>query len=329
MPSTLLITGGAGFIGSSLVRLALGEGYRVVVLDSLTYAGSLENLADVLNDITFVQGDINDRGVVDELLARHKPQAILNLAAETHVDNSIDASAPFIHTNISGVHVLLEAARGYQAKLKGKAKEGFRFLHVSTDEVFGDAADGESFNERSPYRPSSPYSASKAAADHLVMAWHRTYGLPVLITHCSNNYGPRQHPEKLIPTIVRCALAGKPIPIYGDGKQVRDWLYVDDHSRGILTTLKHGEPGLRYCFGGKAESSNIDLATNICSLLDSLKPRKNGQHYSKLIKHVTDRPGHDRRYAVDPTHAMQTLNWKPTTSLPTGLKYTLQHMLAG
>lgn len=329
MPSTLLITGGAGFIGSSLARLALKEKYSVVVLDSLTYAGSLENLAEVLNDITFVQGDINDFCLVEGLLAEHKPQAILNLAAETHVDNSIQASAPFIETNIRGTYSLLEAARSHYGTLKGQAKKAFRFLQVSTDEVFGDAAADECFSESSPYRPSSPYSASKAAADHLVMAWQRTYGLPTIITHCSNNYGPRQHGEKLIPTIVRCALAGKPIPIYGDGKQVRDWLYVDDHSRGLLACVKDGEPGTRYCFGGKTESTNIDLATNICSLLDAIKPQKNGKPYGSLITHVADRPGHDRRYAIDPTHAQYSLNWKPTTNLTAGLKHTIQHMLAG
>ncbi|MBI1275700.1 dTDP-glucose 4,6-dehydratase [bacterium] len=329
MPSTLLITGGAGFIGSSLVRLALKEKHTVVVLDSLTYAGSLENLAEVLNDITFVQGDINDASLVEGLLAEHKPQAILNLAAETHVDNSIHAAEPFIETNIRGTYTLLEAARCFHANLKGKALERFRFIQVSTDEVFGDAAEGECFSETSPYRPSSPYSASKAAADHLVMAWHRTYGLPAIITHCSNNYGPRQHAEKLIPTIVRSALAGKPIPIYGDGKQVRDWLYVDDHSRGLLACVKDGVPGTRYCFGGKTESTNIDLATNICSLLDGIKPQKTGKPYSSLIKHVTDRLGHDRRYAIDPTHAQYSLNWKPTTNLTAGLKHTIRHMLAG
>jgi dTDP-glucose 4,6-dehydratase len=325
----LLVTGGAGFIGSNFVLSTIaGTGEPIVNLDKLTYAGSLRNLERLREDKrhVFVQGDICDRALVGDLLKKHQPRAIVHFAAESHVDRSISGPAPFIDTNVVGTFSLLEEARGYMDK-RAEQREGFRFLHVSTDEVYGSlGADDPAFTETTPYAPNSPYAASKAAADHLVRAYHHTYGLPTLTTNCSNNYGPHQFPEKLIPLMITNALAGKPLPVYGDGRNVRDWLYVLDHCEAVRVVLERGRIGETYNIGGAAERANIDLVRRICSLLDEARPRKAGK-YAELISFVTDRPGHDRRYAIDASKIARELDWKPRESFDSGLAKTVRWYL--
>ena len=314
---TNLVTGGAGFIGSHLVDYLIAEGERVIVLDALTYAGTLDNLkaAQETGQMTFVKGDISNLSLVKELLEKHQISAVYHLAAESHVDNSIDKSTPFITTNIGGTHTMLEAARAYW---EAANKPGtFRFIHVSTDEVFGHLADDEPpFTEQSPYKPNSPYAASKAASDHLARAWFQTYGLPVIITNCSNNYGSRQHKEKFIPTVIRKALAGEEIPVYGTGKNIRDWLYVKDHCAGLYLAAIKGKVGETYCFGGNNEKRNIDLARELCVLLDQRYPREDARSYQDQITYVADRKGHDWRYAIDATKAISALQWGPKHRFP-------------
>ncbi|HEX6863827.1 MAG TPA: dTDP-glucose 4,6-dehydratase [Thermoanaerobaculia bacterium] len=326
---TLLVTGGAGFIGCNFVRLALAETEaRVLVLDKLTYAGSLENLADVLNDprFTFLQGDIADRHEVRRIFAEHRPTAVVNFAAESHVDRSIDDAGDFIRTNISGAFELLEAARHHFAALGEDGRRAFRFLHVSTDEVYGSLGPEGLFSETTPYAPNSPYAASKAGADHLVRAWHETYGLPTLLTNCSNNYGPYQFPEKLIPLMILNALEGKPLPIYGDGGNVRDWIFVEDHCRGVLEVLRRGRPGEKYNLGGRSERTNLQVVDAICDVLDEERPRE-GTSYRDLKKFVADRPGHDRRYAIDDSKVQDELGWKPRHDFESGLRATVRWYL--
>jgi dTDP-glucose 4,6-dehydratase len=318
----LLVTGGAGFIGSNFVVSTIREtGENIVNLDKLTYAGSLRNLAAVREDKrhTFVQGDICDRALVADLLKKHKPRAIVHFAAESHVDRSISGPAAFVQTNVVGTFSLLEEARSGGDKI--------RFLHVSTDEVYGSLGPSEpAFTEETPYAPNSPYAASKAASDHLVRAYHHTYGMDTVTTNCSNNYGPYQYPEKLIPLMIATALAGKPLPVYGDGRNVRDWLYVLDHCDGIRVALERGRSGETYNIGGSSERMNIDLVKTICSLLDEMSPRKGGS-YSELISFVKDRPGHDRRYAIDARKIASELGWKPRESFESGLKKTVRWYL--
>ena len=327
----ILITGGAGFIGGNFVLDWLAQHNEPVLnLDKLTYAGNLETLAAVQDDPRhiFVQGDIGDAQLVSSLLAEHQPRAILNFAAESHVDRSIHGPEDFIQTNIVGTFHLLECARAYYNGLQGEAKEAFRFLHVSTDEVYGTLApDAPAFTEQHRYEPNSPYSASKAASDHLVRAYHHTYGLPVLTTNCSNNYGPYHFPEKLIPLMIVNALAGKPLPVYGDGMQVRDWLYVKDHCSAIRRVLEAGQLGETYNVGGWNEKPNIDIVHTICRLLDQLRPRADGRSYAEQITHVTDRPGHDRRYAIDAHKIERELGWKPAETFDTGIAKTVQWYL--
>jgi len=321
----LIVTGGAGFIGSAVVRQAVAAGHEVVNLDKLTYAACLDNVASVAEapNYTFVQADICDRAAMDTLFFDHAPDAIMHLAAESHVDRSIDGPGAFIETNITGTYTLLEAARAWWTTA-GKP-EGFRFHHISTDEVFGSLGATGQFTEETPYDPRSPYSASKAASDHLVRAWAETYGLPVVLTNCSNNYGPFHFPEKLIPVIILNALAGKPLPIYGDGSNVRDWLYVEDHADALLTVLQKGELGRSYNIGGENERSNLELVTTLCAILDELKP---GPHpYADLITYVTDRPGHDARYAIDPTRIRTELGWRPSVTVEEGLRLTVEWYL--
>jgi len=321
----VLVTGGAGFIGSNFVRYALGAhpDWHVTTLDKLTYAGRRENLHDVMDNArhTFVHGDIADADVSGPLV--EKSQIVVHFAAETHVDRSIDGPAAFVETNVQGTCNLLEAARTYLGELKGSAREAFRFLHVSTDEVYGDLAPEEpAFNEERSYAPSSPYSATKAAADHLVRAWHRTYGLPVLVTHSANNYGPYQLPDKLIPLMIGTALAGKPLPVYGDGRNIREWLHVDDHARALRRVLAAGRPGRTYAIGGEARS-NLDVVHAICAILDRLVPRAAGTH-RELVQFVADRPGHDRRYATDDTRIRSELGWSPSEHFDAGLEKTVR-----
>ncbi len=330
---TLLVTGGAGFIGSNFVLdwLAAPEtrDEPVVDLDALTYAGNLANLASLQGDArhVFVQGDIGDRALVDELLARHRPRAIVHFAAESHVDRSIHGPGAFIQTNVEGTFTLLEAARGYWGALDGEAKAAFRFLHVSTDEVYGSLAPGApAFTEDHPYEPNSPYAASKAASDHLVRAWHHTYGLPVVTTNCSNNYGPYQFPEKLIPLMIVNALAGKPLPVYGDGMQVRDWLYVGDHCAAIRTVLARGRLGETYNIGGWNEKPNREIVDTLCALLDELRPDPAGP-YARLVTFVADRPGHDRRYAIDARKIERELGWRPAETFASGIRKTVRWYL--
>ena len=327
----ILITGGAGFIGGNFVLDWLAQHNEPILnLDKLTYAGNLETLAAVQDDPRhlFVQGDIGDALLVSRLLAEHQPRAILNFAAESHVDRSIHGPEDFIQTNIVGTFHLLECARAYYNGLQGQAKEAFRFLHVSTDEVYGTLApDAPAFTEQHRYEPNSPYSASKAASDHLVRAYHHTYGLPVLTTNCSNNYGPYHFPEKLIPLMIVNALAGKPLPVYGDGMQVRDWLYVKDHCSAIRRVLEAGQLGETYNVGGWNEKPNIDIVHTICRLLDQLRPRADGRSYAEQITHVTDRPGHDRRYAIDAHKIERELGWKPAETFDTGIAKTVQWYL--
>ena len=327
---TLLVTGGAGFIGSNFVLDWLATaGEPVLNLDALTYAGNLHNLDAVKGDArhVFVQGDICDRALVDRLLDEHKPRALLHFAAESHVDRSIHGPGEFMRTNVMGTFTLLEAARGYWSALPAAAKAGFRFHHVSTDEVYGSLAPGApAFTETHAYEPNSPYSASKAASDHLVRAWHHTYGLPVVTTNCSNNYGPYHFPEKLIPLMIVNALAAKPLPVYGDGQQVRDWLYVCDHTSAIRAVLAGGRIGETYNIGGWNEKANLDIVHTICTLLDELRPDPAGS-YRRLITHVTDRPGHDRRYAIDARKIELELGWRPAETFESGIRKTVQWYL--
>jgi len=322
----ILVTGGAGFIGSNFILDWLAQSDEGVVnLDKLTYAGNRANLATLEGDArhVFVQGDIGDRALVRELLARHKPRAIVHFAAESHVDRSIHGPDAFVQTNVVGTFALLEEARACWDGLKGAARDAFRFLHVSTDEVYGSLGPADpAFSESTPYAPNSPYAASKAASDHLVRAYHHTYGLPALTTNCSNNYGPYQFPEKLIPLMIANALAGKPLPVYGDGQNVRDWLYVGDHCAAVRTVLERGRAGECYNIGGEAEMKNIDVVKTLCALLDALRPRKGGS-YAALIEFVRDRPGHDRRYAMDATKLRTELGWRLVESFESGLKKTV------
>jgi dTDP-glucose 4,6-dehydratase len=336
---TLLVTGGAGFIGSNFVRLALAETEaRVVVLDKLTYAGSLESLADVLGNprIAFVQEDIADRRAVRRVFSEERPTAVVNFAAESHVDRSIEDASAFIQTNVVGAFELIEAARHYLKGLPESGQKGFRFLHVSTDEVYGSLGPTGLFSETTPYAPNSPYAASKAAADHLVRAHCETYGLPALITNCSNNYGPYQFPEKLIPLMILNAVEGEALPIYGDGGNVRDWIYVEDHCRGVLTALRHGRPGQKYNLGGRSERTNLQVVDTICDLLETELPaagnpalREKGiASYRDLKTFVADRPGHDRRYAIDDAKARGELGWEPRHDFTAGMRATVRWYLA-
>ena len=328
----ILVTGGAGFIGSNFVLDWLATGNEPVVnLDKLTYAGNRANLAALQGDADhiFVQGDIGDAALTARLLAEHRPRAIVNFAAESHVDRSIHGAEEFIATNIVGTFRLLESARGYWSQLPADEKAAFRFLHVSTDEVYGTLApDAPAFTEEHVYEPNSPYSASKAASDHLVRAWHHTHGLPVLTTNCSNNYGPYHFPEKLIPLMIVNALAGKPLPIYGDGQQVRDWLYVSDHCSAIRRVLEAGRVGETYNIGGWNEQTNLAIVHTICDLLDELQPRADGRSYRSQITHVPDRPGHDRRYAIDARKIERELGWRPAETFDTGIRKTVAWYLA-
>jgi dTDP-glucose 4,6-dehydratase len=335
--SVLLITGGAGFIGSNLVHHTLAHtSDRLVVVDKLTYAGSLLNLAGALNNprLTFVEADIADADAMGKLFAAHQPDAVLNLAAETHVDRSIDGPAAFIQTNIVGTFVLLEAARAFQATRSDEARAAFRFLHVSTDEVYGTLGDTGAFTEETPYAPNSPYAASKAAADHLVRSYFHTFGLPVLITNCSNNYGPFQFPEKLIPRMILNALEGRKLPIYGDGSNVRDWLHVDDHCAGILLVLRKGRLGEKYNIGGDNERTDLALVDRLCDTLDQLQPAPNNParggavSYRALKAFVADRPGHDRRYAIDARKIREELGWTPRFTFDSGLQSTVEWYVA-
>jgi dTDP-glucose 4,6-dehydratase len=327
---TLIVTGGAGFIGSNFVLDWLVESDEPVVnLDALTYAGNLHNLDALRGDArhVFVQGDIGDRALLDTLFAQHRPRAVLHFAAESHVDRSIHGPGEFMRTNVQGTFTLLEAARAYWGALGGDERGAFRFLHVSTDEVYGSLAPGApAFTETHPYEPNSPYSASKAASDHLVRAWHHTYGLPVLTTNCSNNYGPYHFPEKLIPLMIVNALAGKPLPVYGDGMQIRDWLYVRDHCSAIRAVLAQGRVGETYNVGGWNEKPNIEIVKTICALLDELRPSADGS-YARLIRYVTDRPGHDRRYAIDARKIERELGWRPAETFESGIRKTVQWYL--
>ncbi len=327
----ILVTGGAGFIGSNFVLDWLAQSDEPVVnLDALTYAGNLENLASLNGDArhVFVKGDIGDSELVSRLLAEHQPRAVVNFAAESHVDRSIHGPEDFIQTNIVGTFRLLEAVRAYYGQLGDEARQAFRFLHVSTDEVYGSLAkDDPAFTETNRYEPNSPYSASKAASDHLVRAYHHTYGLPVLTTNCSNNYGPYHFPEKLIPLVIHNALAGKFLPIYGDGQQIRDWLYVKDHCSAIRRVLEAGRLGETYNVGGWNEKPNLDVVHTLCTILDELSPRADGKPYQEQITYVTDRPGHDRRYAIDATKLERELGWKPAETFETGIRKTVQWYL--
>ena len=328
---TILVTGGAGFIGANFVLDWLAQSDEPVInLDKLTYAGNLENLASLEGDARhiFVHGDIGDSALVAGLLSEHQPRAILNFAAESHVDRSIHGPEDFIETNIVGTFRLLEAVRAYWKGLGPEAQQAFRFLHVSTDEVYGSLGKDEpAFSERHQYEPNSPYSASKAASDHLVRAYHHTYGLPVLTTNCSNNYGPYHFPEKLIPLMIVNALAGKPLPVYGDGQQIRDWLYVKDHCSAIRRVLEAGVLGETYNVGGWNEKPNLEIVQTLCALLDELRPRADGQPYQQQIAYVTDRPGHDRRYAIDASKLANELGWKPAETFDSGIRKTVQWYL--
>ena len=327
---TWLVTGGAGFIGGNFVLRAVASGVKIVNLDALTYAGNLDTLASVQDNPlhVFVEGDIGDRALVARLLAEHRPDAVVNFAAESHVDRSIDGPGAFIQTNVVGTLGLLESVRDHWKELEGEARERFRFLHVSTDEVYGSLGDTGKFTESTPYAPNSPYSASKAASDHLVRAFHHTYGLPVLTTNCSNNYGPYHFPEKLIPLIIARALAGEPLPVYGDDKNVRDWLFVGDHCQAIRTVLEKGRVGETYNVGGNAEMQNIEVVHAICALLDERAPRADGKPRSSQITFVADRPGHDRRYAIDASKLRDELGWEPEYTFEQGIAETVDWYLA-
>jgi dTDP-glucose 4,6-dehydratase len=321
----ILVTGGVGFIGSAVVRQAITTGHGIINLDNLSYAASLDNVASVAahENYCFVQADIRDEDALQQVFAAHQPDAIIHLAAESHVDRSIDGPADFVSTNIVGTYHLLEAALSYWSSKD--MPSSFRFLHVSTDEVYGSLGDDGAFTEDTAYAPNSPYAASKASADHLVRAWGKTYGLPVLMTNCSNNYGPCQFPEKLIPTVLSKALAGEPIPVYGQGLQVRDWLYVEDHANALLQVLAEGQIGRSYNIGGNAEARNIDLVKMLCATLDDLAPTE--KPYADLIAFVKDRPGHDYRYAIDATRIVEELDWQPSVSLQEGLRKTINWYL--
>jgi dTDP-glucose 4,6-dehydratase len=327
----IVVTGGAGFIGSNFVHTWFASGDEpVVVVDKLTYAGNLENISIFQKDrrFEFVHADIGDRAAIDVLLARCRPRAVINFAAESHVDRSIHGPGEFIQTNVVGTFHLLESVRGFWDTLPAQDRSSFRFLHVSTDEVYGSlTAQAPPFSESNPYEPNSPYAASKAASDHLVRAWHHTYGLPVLTTNCSNNYGPYHFPEKLIPLVILNALAGKPLPIYGDGQQIRDWLYVEDHARAIMRVLASGQTGQTYNIGGNQEKTNLEVVNTICMHLDALRPRSDGRAYADQITFVKDRPGHDRRYAINAHKIQQELNWQPQETFESGLKKTIQWYL--
>ncbi|NLI83147.1 MAG: dTDP-glucose 4,6-dehydratase [Deltaproteobacteria bacterium] len=324
---TYLVTGGAGFIGSSFVLGLVGQkGVRVINVDALTYAGNLMSIEPILEDPhhTFVRGDIRDAEMLAGLFREHKPHAVVNFAAESHVDRSIVAPDAFVQTNVLGTFTLLQEARSYWSELPEDGKRSFRFLHVSTDEVYGSLEPGEpAFRETNPYTPNSPYSASKAAADHLVRAYHHTYGLPTLTTNCSNNYGPRQFPEKLIPLMILNALEGKPLPIYGDGMNVRDWLFVDDHCAAISTVLRRGRPGETYNIGARCEKTNLEVVKTVCRILDELVPQSRFRPHESLMVFVKDRPGHDRRYAMDSSKIETELGWKPAESFESGLRRTI------
>ncbi|QYZ69021.1 dTDP-glucose 4,6-dehydratase [Neotabrizicola shimadae] len=321
----ILVTGGAGFIGSAVVRLAVARGHEVVNLDALTYAANLENVAGAArsNLYSFEQADIRDRAALDRIFATHNPDAVMHLAAESHVDRSIDGPGEFIQTNVTGTFNMLEAARAHWTRA-GKP-EAFRFHHISTDEVFGTLGETGKFTEETPYAPNSPYSASKAASDHLVRAWAETYGLPVVMTNCSNNYGPYHFPEKLIPVVILNALHGRPIPVYGKGENVRDWLYVEDHADALLLVVAKGKLGRSYNIGGENEAKNIDIVRTICALLDEMRP--DGAPHDRLITYVTDRPGHDLRYAIDPSRIREELGWRPSVTLEEGLRRTVRWYL--
>ena len=322
----ILVTGGAGFIGSSVVRLAISRGASVVNVDAVTYAACLNNVANVADhpNYAFEQVDIRDREALANVFAKHTPDAVMHLAAESHVDRSIDAPADFIETNITGTFNMLEAARSYW-QAQGRPVT-FRFHHVSTDEVFGSLSRTGMFNETTPYDPRSPYSASKASSDHLVRAWHETFGLPIVLTNCSNNYGPFQFPEKLIPLVILNALMGKPLPIYGDGENIRDWLYVEDHADALLLVLEQGAVGRNYNIGGENERTNLEMVETLCAILDRLSPRDRGS-YTELITFVTDRPGHDARYAIDPARIRDELGWRPSVTVEGGLEKTVHWYL--
>ena len=328
---TILVTGGAGFIGSNFILDWLGQSDEPVVnLDKLTYAGNLQNLAALTRDRRhhFVHGDFGNAALVAALLAQHTPRAVVNFAAESHVDRSIHGPGEFIHTNIVGTFTLLESIRSYWSALDNTAQSAFRLLHVSTDEVYGSLTKVDpAFTESNAYRPNSPYSATKAASDHLVRAYHHTYGLPVLTTNCSNNYGPLQFPEKLIPLMIANALSEKPLPVYGDGQQVRDWLYVNDHCSALREVLQAGAPGEVYNIGGWNEMPNLDIVHSVCALLDELRPRATGASYKELIRFVTDRPGHDRRYAIDARKIERQLGWRPAETFASAIRKTLQWYL--
>ena len=327
---TIFITGGAGFIGSALIRLLMAEtDWRVVNIDKLTYAGNIESLSSVADNprYLFSRTDICDRAALDALFDSYNPAGVIHLAAESHVDRSIHGPGDFIETNISGTYSLLEAARGYWSSLDSAAKSAFRFHHVSTDEVYGSLGDKGLFTESTAYQPNSPYSASKAASDHLVRAWHHTYGLPVVTTNCSNNYGPCQFPEKLIPLMVLNALSDKPLPIYGKGDNVRDWLYVDDHARALRLVFERGLPGETYNIGGHNEMTNLQVVDTLCALLDELKPRRDGRSYREQKISVADRPGHDQRYAIDASKIERELGWKPLETFESGIRKTVMWYL--
>lgn len=326
---TVLVTGGAGFIGSNFVLQAIASGHVVINVDALTYAGNLESLKSVETNSrhVFVHADIADKGKMTASLNQYRPDAIVNFAAESHVDRSIDGPAAFIQTNVVGTLNLLECARDYWRSLDGDAKNNFRFLHVSTDEVYGSLGESGAFTEQTPFAPNSPYSASKAASDHLVRAFHHTYGLPTVTTNCSNNYGPNQFPEKLIPLVIQKALSGEALPIYGDGRNIRDWLYVTDHCTAIAAVLEAGRLGETYNVGGDAERENIAVVRAICSVLDSKRPRADGKSYSEQMTFVKDRPGHDRRYAIDAGKIKNELGWQPTVSFEQGIEQTIQWYL--
>ena len=326
---TWLVTGGAGFIGGNFVLDAVRRGIKVVNLDALTYAGNLDTLTPLQEDANhvFVHGDIGDAALVKALLAEHRPDAVINFAAESHVDRSIDGPAAFVQTNVVGTLSLLEQVRDYWRSLEGDAAAAFRFLHVSTDEVYGSLGDTGKFTETTPFAPNSPYSASKAASDHLVRAFHHTYGLPVLTTNCSNNYGPYQFPEKLIPLVIAKALAGEPLPVYGDGRNVRDWLFVEDHCAAIRRVLEAGDVGETYNVGGDAERQNLQVVHTLCALLDDRRPLPDGRRRESLITFVKDRPGHDRRYAIDASKLKDALGWAPAVTFEEGMARTVDWYL--
>lgn len=327
---TLLVTGGAGFIGSALIRQLISEtDYHVINVDKLTYAGNLQSLTEIADspNYQFEQADICDAAAMQQLFEKHQPSAVMHLAAESHVDRSIDGPADFVHTNLVGTYALLEAARHYWKQLSASDAQQFRFHHISTDEVYGSLGETGLFTETTPYQPNSPYSATKAGSDHLVRAWHHTYGLPVVMTNCSNNYGPYQFPEKLIPVVINNALVGKPLPIYGKGENIRDWLYVDDHARALKLVLEQGVLGESYNIGGFNEHTNLEVVELICQILDELLPESAHKPHQNLITYVTDRPGHDARYAIDASKIEHDLKWAPQETFATGLRKTVQWYL--